>query len=475
MEPQSKSLVPLYVDLDGTVLNTDMLLEAILLLVKQAPRKAMLCLIWVFFGRAYLKTRISENIVFDPTVLPYNEKFCEFLRSEKARGRPLYLITGSPIKIAQKIATHLGFFSDVFATEKVNLVSEEKLRFIIAHNNRQPFAYAGNSRQDLKIWRGAKESILVNTSKLVQNAAKKFSNVTHVFDRDSVTLPVFLKALRGHQWVKNILIFIPLVAAHKMLELNSFQNTLIGFVSFSLCASSVYVLNDMFDVNEDRKHRTKKFRPFASGKLPLWVGFFLNPALLLIGFALAIYLNSDFTYLLALYIVLTSLYTFVVKSLVLWDIILLASLYTLRIFVGGVLAAPVSPWLLAFSAFFFLSLALTKRYTELLQMKKTEHRRAHGRGYQIDDLEFISSLGVAASYMALLIFVFYINSADVTKLYFHPLRLWGLVPLLFYWTSRIWLFTHRGLVTDDPVIYALKDKTSYCIFGLGAIVMWYAL
>jgi 4-hydroxybenzoate polyprenyltransferase len=475
MEAKTNYSLPLCVDLDGTLLKSDSLWESVLILLKKSPLKLFLCFWWLLGGKANLKTKIAQNVLVDVKNLPYNAEFLNYLKSEKASGRELYLATGAHFTLAESIATHLDIFSGVFGTNEKNRVGSHKYEVLRQKFGKNGFMYAGNSKEDLHVWKECEQAILVHPSFGLEGAARKVTNVVKVFNKPKFSLNPFLKCLRVHQWVKNALIFVPLIAAHKISNLESLNDSIFGFFSFSLCASSVYVLNDLLDINDDRRHRTKRDRPFASGSLPIWFGIVLFPLLLVSSLLLAVNLSSDFFYLLLLYVALTSAYTFVLKSVVLWDIIILAGLYTLRIFVGGVLAAPVSPWLLAFSAFFFLSLALTKRYTELLYFKKTDGEKAPGRGYQVDDIEFISSLGVAAGYMALVIFVLYINSADVTKIYSHPIRLWGLVPLLFYWISRVWLLTHRGQIADDPVLFAIKDRASYFIFAIGACVMFLAL
>jgi len=249
-------------------------------------------------------------------------------------------------------------------------------------------------------------------------------------------------------------------------------NIIIAFFSFSLIASSVYVTNDLLDLSSDRAHPRKKKRPLASGDLPLVVGLISAPLLLFIGFIIAIlFLETQFLTTLLIYYVITTLYSFKLKKLVILDIMTLASLYTIRIIAGGAAVnVEISPWLLAFSMFFFLSLALVKRYTELLVMINENKTKASGRGYEIGDTDLVRGLGTASAYMSVLVFALYANSDQIQTLYTEPYYFWGIAVLLMYWITRIWFLAHRGKMTDDPIVFTVKDPTSWLI-GLGFAIL----
>lgn len=283
------------------------------------------------------------------------------------------------------------------------------------------------------------------------------------------------KVLRLHQWVKNALLFVPALTAHRWAELEVWQKSGFGFLSFSLIASSVYIINDLVDIKSDRLHPRKKNRPFASNSFPVALGVGLVPVLLALGSGLAIQVGQEFLFVVTIYFVITLLYSLYVKRLLLWDVIFLASLYTIRIFAGSAAAGiPVSKWLLVFSLFIFLSLALAKRVSELKIHQQKKGDVLPGRGYQSIDEEALSNLGASSGYLSVLVFALYINSSEVTQFYRHPETLWFTCPLILYWISRIWIISNRGQLHDDPIIFAIKDKVSYLVLLLTGAVIFIA-
>ncbi|NBT58501.1 UbiA family prenyltransferase [bacterium] len=280
------------------------------------------------------------------------------------------------------------------------------------------------------------------------------------------------KVLRIHQWVKNALLFVPALTAHRLADLLVWQKSGLAFLSFSLIASTVYIINDLIDIKSDRLHPRKKNRPFASNSVPPVVGVGLIPVLLLMGVGLALGVGTEFLFVLGIYFFITFLYSLYVKRLLLWDVIFLASLYTIRIFAGSAASGiPVSKWLLVFSLFIFLSLALAKRVSELKVHQKKEGQVIPGRGYQSIDEESLSNLGAASGYLSVLVFTFYITSPEVTDFYKEPEVLWFICPLILYWISRIWIISNRGQLHDDPIVFAIKDKVSYLVLLLTVTVI----
>ncbi|RMH60753.1 MAG: UbiA family prenyltransferase [Zetaproteobacteria bacterium] len=468
----------MYVDLDGTLIRTDLLYEAVMCLAKQAPWLCLLLPFWLLRGKAYMKQRIAERVMPAIELLPYNEALLDYLKQAKASGRRIYLATASHKRYAEAVAEHLGLFDGVLATDgKNNLSGKRKLAAIIEREGERGFVYAGNGRVDLAIWRHAAGAIVVDAPAAVNREAARLTTIEQRFSFADRPLPLaIIKAIRVHQWVKNVLIFVPILAAHRFSEAALFQQALLAFFSFSLCASSVYLLNDMLDLASDRRHPRKCKRPFASGDLHLKYGMAGVPLLLGASLALALILPGEFLLVLVTYYALTLAYSFHLKSEPVIDIIMLALLYTIRIIAGSAASGiELSFWLLAFSVFIFLSLALVKRYSELHTMILQQKRKASGRGYATDDIGVLLALGSASGLLSILVLALYLNSETVATLYSHPYFIWLINLLLLYWISRIWLLTHRGQMHDDPVVFAVKDKTSAAIAILMGICIWLAI
>jgi len=464
---------PLCIDLDGTLLWTDLLWESIFTLLKEKPLLLLSLPFWLLGGKAVFKTKLSNSINLDVSSLPYNHALLDYLSEQRSSGRTLILVTASHESIARKITEHLGLFSDVYSTDnETNLSGLKKRDLLIARFGEKGFDYAGNSRVDLAVWPAARNAIVVNAIPEVLNKARKTSVVTKIFQRRPISPGIVIRALRVHQWAKNILVFLPLFAAHQEKSPLLIGKSLLAFGAFCLCASATYMINDLLDLPLDRRHPRKRHRPFAAGLLPLSSGLLFIPLLLGLAFASGFLLSSGFLLTLEAYFILTLAYSLWIKRIVILDIILLAVLYTLRIIAGGnAMGFPFSFWLLAFSVFFFLSLAMVKRYSELLTSKRAGQIMAYGRGYHTEDFPVINSLGAASAYGSVLVLALYINSPDIQALYRHPKILWLLIPLLLYWISRVWLITHRGQMHDDPVIFALRDKISLALSVLVALTI----
>jgi 4-hydroxybenzoate polyprenyltransferase len=328
---------------------------------------------------------------------------------------------------------------------------------------------------DLPVWQEARRALVVNANERLTQQARNRTEVSHVFNEPGSTAGAILKALRPHQWVKNIIIFVPLLTSHKFNQQGPLIKSVLAFLAFSLCASGVYVLNDLSDLESDRHHATKRRRPFASGRLPLPYGFFMLPLTVGLGLGLALMLSWNFLMVLAVYFLMTTGYSWRLKQSALLDVFFLAGLYTMRLVAGqAATGIPNSFWLLVFSMFMFLSLALVKRYTELKTLRLQNKQDSKGRGYRTGDLELVAMLGVASGFMSALVMALYVNSEQGNKMYRRPEVLLLLCPMMLYWISRIWLTAHRDQMHDDPIVFALKDKSSYVMAALTLCVLWLA-
>ena len=468
--------VPLCVDLDGTLIRTDVLWESLMQLLKRRPFCVLLVPFWLLRGRAHLKQQIAARVELDVSVLPYHREFVEFLRVEHREGRTLILTTAADQRLADRVAEHVGLFKEVLASNgETNLRGTNKVRHLEKRFGPRGFDYAGNSTVDLPVWQGSRRAIVVNASEGLAQRAGKVADVNRVFPEPASKLRALFKALRPHQWVKNLIIFVPLVTSHQMARPELVVNGLLAFFSFCLCASAVYVLNDLLDLEADRHHPTKRLRPFAAGTLTIPAGMVLMSASLVSAALIACFLPGMFGLVLALYFALTTSYSLRLKELVLVDVFFLAALYTIRLVAGhAATGIKYSAWLLAFSMFIFLSLALVKRFTELRGLRLRSQHASKGRGYTAADLEVVMALGVGNGCLAVLVLALYVNSPEVSLLYAQPIRLLLICPLMLFWISRVWLLAHRGEMHDDPIVFALKDRVSHVIGGLTLVMLWLA-
>jgi 4-hydroxybenzoate polyprenyltransferase/phosphoserine phosphatase len=468
--------VPLVVDLDGTLLRSDLLHESTLKLLRGGPHLLLALPVWLAGGKARLKREIAERVSLDIGNLPFDTDVVSWIREQRERGRRVVLCTASDTKVANEVAAHLGVFDEVIASDgAINMSSHRKAAALVSRYGERGFDYAGNSLADLPAWSKARRAVVVGAPASVRRAARASADVEREFSRRGGGTTSWLKALRLHQWVKNLLLFLPLLGAHQIFNLPLLLNALVGFLAFGLCASSVYVLNDLMDLESDRRHPRKRQRPFAAGLLSLLAGSLASATLLLGAFGVSLLVRPAFVAWLAVYLAVTLAYTFWLKRTVLLDVLSLAGLYTIRIVAGGAaVGLPPSFWLLALSLFLFLSLAFVKRYSELQVMLAQGQDEAHGRGYLTVDLPLIQTLGIVAGFVAVLIMALYINGESVVQLYQHPQLMWLTIPILLYWVSRIWVKAHRGEMHDDPVLFAIRDRVSLISGALFLAVMWLA-
>ncbi len=458
------------VDLDGTLIKSDMLFESALIFLKQNMLNIFLLLIWLFKGKEVLKYKIAERIEFDPTLLPYNQELIDYLKEQK--NTHIVLATASNIKIAEKVATHVGIFDEVFASdENINLKGINKLEFLNNKFGKNNYIYCGDSSADLPIISSCKDYILVNPSSSVKKKATSIKTPLLLIENKKSLLKSIVKQIRVYQWIKNILLFLPPLLAH-VTGYEIYQNSVLAFFAFSFAASSIYILNDLLDLDSDRAHSRKKFRPIAAGNMSIpFAGLSFFSLVGLSAFISIVYLPVDYSIVLLLYYFSNLLYSFRLKRIYLVDIVLLASLYTLRIYAGSVAVnVPTSKWLLAFSMFIFLSLAFLKRYTELLDLKTNNKEKAKGRGYSVSDISLIQSFGTGAGLLSILVYTLYIESNSVSLLYKRPEFLYLISPLLLIWIGRLWFKAGRGYMHDDPIVFTAKDKISYLIIGLSFLL-----
>lgn len=465
--PTNEQVEPsvVFVDLDGTLVATDLLAEALLRIVSRRPAILPQCIVAAFQGRASLKQCAAESVHFDAKLLPYRPEVIDLLRQQKAKGNTIVLATASPVEWANAVAKHLGLFDAVLASDgNTNLKGPAKLRAITAYCRQvgqQEFAYVGDSVADLPIWQqAARVYVVAPSASLGAKLAQQGARTQPLVHRTKIWMNV-LKLLRPHQWTKNLLLFVPICLAH-MVDVQGMASALLAFLVFSLAASSVYVLNDLVDIDSDRQHPTKRNRPFASGALSVAYGPPLALMMLTAAVTIAaITLPLSFFGFLVLYLAVTTLYSFWLKRIVVVDVMVLAGLYTLRIIAGTVAtASPMSEWLLGLSLFLFTSLAFAKRYAELSRLAGQNQSDSVGRGYLVTDLSVIESLGPASGYLAVLVLALYVNSDAMRSLYSTTWPLWLICPLFMYWITRVWFFAKRGQLSEDPVVFALKDRTS---------------
>lgn len=465
--------IPLCVDLDHTLVATDTLLEAVLVCVRRRPATLLGLPLRLLGGRARLKAWLAERGPVDPAMLPYRGDVIAYLEEARAAGRSVVLATAAHRSTAEAVAAHLGLFDAVVASDRdANLKAGRKGDALASAYGEKGFEYLGDARADLAVWERAGQASAVGLSPARKRRLERIVPVERHFPVPRAGWRTWLRALRTRQWVKNVLVFLPLVMSHRFNELPVVGQAMLAFVAFCLISSSVYLANDLLDLPADRQHPTKRRRAFASGTVSIGKGLVLLPLLVGAGLGLSLWLLPPlFTAALLGYLALNVLYSFGLKQVAIADVILLAILYGLRVLAGGIATAtPVSAWLIAFCLFFFLNLAFLKRYADLRLLESAEQEHAPGRDYQVGDAALILSLGPASAYMAAVILALYIHSNHVRVLYHRPQALWLLVPLLVYWVSRMWLLAHRGRMTDDPVLFTTRDPASYVV-GAGAVAV----
>lgn len=464
----------LVVDLDDSLLKIDLFKDALGILLLKQPRVFLKAVLFALRSKANAKTLISKEHKIKLSTLPYNNNVIKIITDYRDKGYKICLATGAARSYAIQIANHLGLFEKVIATDnKTNNVGRNKLNAIkdeVGDN----FIYLGDSKKDVPIWLHCKKAIMVGKDLSIKK--KLEMNNVEIIDflkKEKSIFQVFLKQIRLHQWSKNLLLFIPGLASHQLIIPSIFFNSLKGFIAFSLLASSVYVLNDIVDVDYDRKHPKKKNRPIAAGDISIFSAYAVMLLCLISGVLLAINLGITFLFVGSFYIILNILYSFYLKKFIILDVIILMSFYTLRLLAGHIPdAIPLSPWLSSFSIFLFFSLGLLKRYVDTIIMKENDLSKLEGRGYSINDGNALMTLGAGSGMISALILILYVGSEQVQQFYATPMVLLAMAPVMLYWISRMWLLAERGVIESDPVFFAIKDKVSYGVVIMLLIIMF---
>ncbi|MFQ5624084.1 MAG: UbiA family prenyltransferase [Paracoccaceae bacterium] len=453
----------LVVDLDNSLLKTDLLYETFFAGLAARPFATLWALFALVRGRAAFKAALTDVITPTVETMPRDENVLEYIRRERENGSRIALVSASDERLVQAVADSVGGFDEVHGSRGgVNLGGRAKAAMLIEKFGEGRFDYIGDAPRDLAIWKAARRAVTVGAGSWLKRRVGAVSKDAVHLSPPARGLPLFrpyLKAIRPHQWIKNVLVSLPILAAQNP-EIETWLGGLAAFVAFSLTASSVYLLNDLLDLPDDRAHPRKCGRPFASGAVPLSHGLVLAPMLLLSGILVGLaFTPTLFLVVLALYYSGTLAYSMLLKRRLVIDICALGGLYALRV-LGGAAAGPVklSPWMLAFSAFLFLALAATKRQTELVDGLRTGREQAAGRAYKVEDLPIVAMMALGSGFNAVLVLALYISNPAVKRLYpFHE-ALWAACPVLLYWITRMVMLAHRGRMTDDPIIFALKDK-----------------
>ncbi len=461
----------LCVDLDGTLIRGNLLWECVLLLLKTHPATLFRLPFWLLRGRSFLKRRLADRVQIDPARLPYRQQVLDLLQREKLAGRRIALVTAADRMLAEPISNYLGLFDEIHASDgQRNLKGANKAAFLVEQFALFGFDYVGDSSADLEVWRYARAAYVVGTPARALQAAK-VTSVKATIVEPRASLRTWIDALRGHHWAKNLLLFLPLALSHN-LALDPIVRTLAGFILYGFCASGLYILNDLLDLHSDREHPWKKKRPFAVGNISIPEGLFVSLSLLSSAIGLGFLLDLQFGLVLLAYAALTMWYSLHLKKIALIDVFVLSSFYSFRILAGAMISAtPLSQWFLAFSMFFFLSLAMAKRYSELLHATDLVTSGNSRRGYRVIDRELLLALGVGSSFSAVVILSLYVHSPEVRVLYLSPECLFLLCPIVLYWLSRIWLQAHRGELKEDPVTLAIRDRVSYAVAVASAVVI----
>lgn len=466
--------IPLAVDLDGTLCRTDTLHEALLVMLVTRPLQLLrLPFWWISEGRAGLKARLADYCIIKPDHLPLNDAVVEMVRAAREDGRTTALVSAADHRQVTAVADATGLFDEAYGSaEGLNLKGDQKAAFLSQHFGHRMFDYIGNSTADIPIWSKSRKAITVQAGPRLREAAQNANRDVHHIDPPQGQITAMFRSLRPHQWSKNFLLFLPMIAAHDLTKL---APVLLGFAAFCLTASAVYVINDLIDLGADRAHPRKRNRPFASGALSAATGGAMAPALLICAFVIGLATEQPkFLGILGLYFGMTFAYSLWLKRRLIVDVMTLAGLYTVRIIAGAAAAGVVlSPWLLGFSMFLFLSLAAVKRQAELAD-QISSGRNSSGRAYEFDDLPVLRGIAISAAQASVLVLALYISSSDVQRLYSLPALLWLICPFLLYWSTRMVMKAHRGQMTDDPIVFAMTDRVSVLVILSCAVIATFA-
>lgn len=467
---------PLVVDLDGTLIRSDLLIETAVGTLVERPSQALGAAGALLRGKAALKAFFAEHGAFEPALLPYDPVVISYIKDAKAAGRPVYLASAANQRLVKNVAEHLGIFDGWFASdEQVNLAGCAKADVLARTFGERQFDYVADARADLPVWGKAAAAITVREQAGVLGRLRRSGIPTERLPSAPGGWRAWVKLLRAHQYAKNVLVFVPLLTSH-LFNPGAILASLLAFVAFCLVASGIYIVNDAIDLGDDRRHRSKRHRPLASGTVPIKYALLVPPVLLLAGGMVAASISWQFMGVLLAYVVLTTAYSVYLKRKLMLDVITLATLYSLRVVAGAVaVAAPLSEWLIAFCVMVFTSLALMKRYVEISARKDAGVASTSKRNYRDSDLDIVATLAAVAAFNAVTVFALYVATDNVQRLYAHGWVLWLFLPLLVYWLSRALVLAARREMNDDPIVFALRDPISILTALCGILIVLAAM
>lgn len=472
LQSMQTTLRPLCVDLDGTLVKSDTLHDSLLVLARTRPALLLVLPGKLLRGKAAFKAFITESITLDVVHLPYNRALLRYLEEQHQSGRDIYLTTGANIALANRVAAHLGIFKEVLGSDgSLNLTGNHKLERLRSSLGAGEFDYIGNGTPDLPLLAQSTQPMVANPS-LALRILLRSRGIRPVmeFRERKHSAVAFIRAMRPHQWAKNLLLLVPLLLSHSISPRNMVAG-LIAFCCFSFAASGTYIVNDLLDIETDRHHHQKRRRPFAAGDLSPVAGVVVAVLLLVIAFLFSRWLPMVFGAWLLFYVASTVGYSTWLKRIPIVDVMVLSGLYTLRLLAGSsATSSHISHWLGGFSIFLFFSLAIAKRFAELENLVANKSVPKNGRGYMLSDIEQLRAFGTSSAFAAVIIFANYISSEAVMVLYRKPTLLWLILPLMILWLCRVWLLASRGKLHEDPVVFALTDPMSLLI-GAGTIAV----
>ncbi len=455
---------PLAVDVDGSLVSGDLLIEGAARLLAVSPLSLLALPFRLARGRAALKRWIAEAVALPPETLALNPAVLDEIAAAKAAGREVWLASASDKLAVAPLAEAVGAAGCFASDGRTNLAGRAKAAVLVERFGEGGFDYIGNERRDLVVWKRARRAVGVDLSASLARKVRALDSEARLLPGLGGRPLDYLRALRPHQWVKNTLVFAPLIAAHET-RIELYLAAAGAFAALAACASGAYLVNDLLDLPHDRRHKSKRRRPLAAGKVALLPAVGMGAALTAGGLALAFALSVAAGLCVLLYLTGTLAYSLLLKRKTFIDVVTLAGLYVARILAGAMAVAVVlSPWFLAFSLFLFLALAVVKRQSELYALRESDRSAAGGRAYFVEDFPVIAALGGASSFASVVILTLYIQSPEVSDLYARPEFLWLLCPLLLYWLGRIALLANRGAVNEDPLVFAMGDRTSWLTF-----------
>ncbi|HMK80977.1 MAG TPA: UbiA family prenyltransferase [Xanthobacteraceae bacterium] len=467
--------LPLIVDLDGALTVADTLYESFAKLLFERPLAALSVTLRLPHGRAAFKRALAARCRLDAASLPLRADLVTILRAEKARGRPLHLVSAADQAIVDAVAAELPLFQSATGSDGTNnLKGLNKLAYLRARFT-NGFVYAGDSAADLPVFRAARGVVLCDVSSYTAAAVKQARvPVLAAFSRPANLVPAWLRAFRVHQWAKNLLLFVPLFTGHVFGDLSALAAVALGFALLCLLSSGTYIMNDLADLDADRQHDAKRLRPFASGTLKIAHGLVMAPLMVAAALAGAWLLAPPFALALLAYLLLTTAYSFGLKRVPLADVFAIGMLFTLRIVMGAEIAHLThSPWLLSFALAFFISLALAKRHGEVMRAARVDVDEIIGRGYRGNDWPVTLAFGIGAGLVSIVIMLLYMtNEAAPSGFYRQTAWLYVIPAIITLWLMRVWLLSNRMELHDDPVVFALRDRISL-VFGVVAGIAFY--